>query len=92
MTESQTTQQTTSHGTRELRGEVVSDKMTDTVVVRVSRFVRHPRYGKFISPSKRYKAHDPGNTCSVGETVVIRETRPISKDKRFVVVRRAVNE
>jgi len=77
---------------RELNGTVVSNAMSGTVVVEVARFVRHRQYGKFISPSKRYKAHDPKNQCALGDTVIIRETRPISKDKRFVVVHRETNE
>lgn len=76
-------------GRRELRGEVVSDAMSKTVIVRVTRFVKHPRYGKYISPSKRFKAHDRSDTCRVGDIVTIRESKPISKDKRFVVVDRA---
>src|SRR5262245_50223315 len=62
-----------------LVGTVVSDKMKDTVVVKVSRFVKHPKYGKYISIDKKFKAHDPGNTVHVGEKVKIEECRPISK-------------
>ncbi|MEK7135432.1 MAG: 30S ribosomal protein S17 [Patescibacteria group bacterium] len=69
-----------------LRGTVVSTKMKDTVVVLVERFEKHPKYEKFIKRSKRFKAHDLGNTKVVGEKVDIRETKPISKDKHFVVV------
>lgn len=69
-----------------MRGTVVSDTMANTVVVRVSRLVQHPRYKKFISPNKRLKAHDAGNTCKAGDIVTVQESRPISKDKRFVVV------
>lgn len=71
---------------RVLTGVVVSDKMKDTVVVLVNRFVKHAKYGKFMQISKRYKAHDVGNAHKVGDTVQIKETRPISKDKHFVVV------
>lgn len=70
-----------------LKGVVVSDKMDKTVVVSVSRFVKHPLYGKFYKVSKKYKAHDEGNLHKVGENVEIVETRPISKDKRFKVVK-----
>ncbi len=70
-----------------LKGVVVSDKMNKTVVVSVSRFVKHPLYGKFYKISKKYKAHDEGNTFKVGDSVEIVETRPISKDKRFKVVK-----
>lgn len=69
-----------------LKGVVVSDKMDKTVVVSVSRFVKHPLYGKFYKISKKYKAHDEGNNAKVGDEVEIIETRPISKDKRFKVV------
>ena len=70
-----------------LKGVVVSDKMDKTVVVSVSRFVKHPLYGKFYKISKKYKAHDASNTAKVGDQVSIRETKPISKDKRFIVVK-----
>ncbi|HBB49724.1 TPA: 30S ribosomal protein S17 [Candidatus Nomurabacteria bacterium] len=69
-----------------LKGVVVSDKMDKTVVVSVSRFVKHPLYGKFYKISKKYKAHDEGNIHKVGDKVEIVETRPISKDKRFQVI------
>lgn len=69
-----------------LTGVVVSDKMKDTVVVSVNRFEKHPKYGKYIKISKKYKADDKGNTKKVGDKAVIEETRPISKDKHFKVV------
>lgn len=72
---------------RVLKGTVASTKMKDTIVVVVTRFYKHPRYGKFLSSRERYKAHDEGNKCVEGETVEIRECRPISRDKRFTVVR-----
>ncbi len=71
---------------KSLRGEVVSDAMDKTVVVRVQRYVKHPKYGKFIKVSKRYKAHDAENAYHIGDKVVIEEVRPISKDKSFSVV------
>ena len=71
-----------------LKGTVVSDKMDKTVVVAISRLVKHPLYGKFYKVSKKYKAHDEGNIHKTGEEVEIIETRPISKDKRFAVVQR----
>ncbi|MFZ3020216.1 MAG: 30S ribosomal protein S17 [Minisyncoccia bacterium] len=71
---------------KELNGVVVSNKMKDTVVVTVKNYKKHPRYGKYISIDKKYKAHDAGNTKNIGDKVTIRETRPISKDKHFVVV------
>ena len=66
---------------RSLVGRVVSDKMEKTVVVLVQRVTTHPLYRKAIRTSKRYKAHDPGETCNVGDTVRIVECRPVSKDK-----------
>lgn len=69
-----------------LSGVVVSDKMTDTVVVAVKRYVKHPKYGKFIKRVKRYKAHDKGNKCKIGDNVRIEQTRPISKGKTFKII------
>ena len=69
-----------------LKGVVVSDKMDKTIVVSVSRFVKHPLYGKFYKVSKKYKAHDEENKFKIGDKVEIIETKPISKDKKFKVV------
>ena len=69
-----------------LSGVVVSDKMKDTIVVKIDSYAKHPKYEKFIKQSKRFKAHDAGNTKRVGDKVEIRETRPISKDKHFIVI------
>ena len=69
-----------------LSGTVTSTKMKDTVVVVVERYEKHPKYEKFVKFRKKFKAHDAGNTKKVGDKVEIRETRPISKDKHFVVV------
>ncbi len=71
---------------RILKGVVVSDKMDKTVVVAVSRFIKHPLYGKFYKASKRYKAHDEDNKYKVGDKVEIVETKPISRDKHFKVI------
>ncbi len=68
-------------------GVVVSDKMDKTVVVAVEQRVKHPKYGKYITRRKRYKAHDEGNECRVGDRVEIEETRPLSKEKRWRVRR-----
>jgi small subunit ribosomal protein S17 len=68
-----------------LQGVVVSDKMKDTVVVRVERYVKHPKYGKYIKHQKKFKAHDAGNTKKIGDKVSIVETKPISKDKHFMI-------
>ena len=73
-------------GGKVLSGVVTSDKMKDTVVVEVSRFVKHPKYGKYMNISKKFKAHDAGNTKKIGDKVQIIETRPISKDKHFKIV------
>ena len=69
-----------------LSGIVISDKMNKTVVVSVSRFVKHPKYGKFYKVNKKYKAHDEENKYKLGEKVEIIETKPISKDKKFKVI------
>ncbi|OGQ83991.1 MAG: 30S ribosomal protein S17 [Deltaproteobacteria bacterium RIFOXYA12_FULL_58_15] len=66
-------------------GVVVSNKMDKTVVVEVSRRVQHPKYMKYVRRRKRYKAHDAANECNVGDKVVLEETRPMSKDKRWRV-------
>lgn len=68
-----------------LRGTVVGTAMKDTAKVAVARYVKHPKYKKFIKQVKKYLVHDPENTASVGDKVVIRETRPISKRKNFVI-------
>ena len=69
-----------------LKGVIVSDKMDKTVVVSVTRFVKHPKYEKYYKVSKKYKAHDEENKHKTGEQVEIIETRPISRDKKFKVV------
>ncbi len=71
---------------KKLVGRVVSDKMDKTVVVEVERLVRHPLYGKVIRKTKKYKAHDENNVCRVGDVVRIIESRPLSREKRWVVV------
>lgn len=67
-------------------GKVVSDKMKDTVVVLIDSYKKHPVYGKYIKRQKKFKAHDAGNKHKIGDVVSIRETRPISKDKHFMVI------
>ncbi len=67
-------------------GIVVSDKMQKTVVVEVARRGRHPLYKKIVRKSRRFKAHDEQGSARAGDTVVISETRPLSKDKRWRVV------
>ena len=67
-------------------GRVSSAKMDKTVVVRVERRVRHKLYGKSLRRTKKFVAHDRDNSCAVGDVVVIEETRPLSKTKRWRVV------
>ena len=74
---------------RQMTGVVVSDKMKDTIVVKVGGYKKHEKYKKFIASSKKFKAHDAGNTYKIGETVTIVECRPISKDKSFTVIAKA---
>lgn len=71
--------------TKTREGVVVSAKMAKTVVVVVQRLVKHPQYKKYVKRRARYKAHDEHNHCAVGDRVVISETRPLSKDKRWRV-------
>ena len=66
-----------------VQGIVVSNAMDKTIVVKVSRRLRHPLYGKYIKKSKKFKAHDENNTSNVGDEVRIIESRPLSKDKRW---------
>jgi small subunit ribosomal protein S17 len=76
----------TSIKKKRLEGVVVSDKMNKTVVVLVERYVKHPKYGKFMNRSKRFKAHSEMNEYKVGDKVAIEECSPISRDKHFRVV------
>ncbi|MEF3167730.1 MAG: 30S ribosomal protein S17 [Deltaproteobacteria bacterium] len=70
---------------RSLIGTVLSDKADKTVVVSVVRRYKHPVYGKFVNKKKKFMAHDPGNTCRIGDRILIVESRPLSKRKRWVV-------
>lgn len=67
-------------------GKVVSDKMDKTVVVSIEGYVKHPLYKKVIRNTVRFKAHDENNECKTGDKVLIMETRPLSKDKRWRVM------
>lgn len=69
-----------------LSGTVTSDKMKDTVVVVVERFVKDEKYQKYVQSRKKYKVHDPGNTAKIGDKVIIEETRPISRHKTFKIL------
>ena len=70
-----------------LKGVVTSDKMDKTIVVEVTRFVEHKKYGKRIKKTKKYKAHDETNSKKTGDVVEIEETKPMSKDKHFKVIK-----
>ena len=75
-------------GMRKTRtGVVVSDKMDKTIVVEIRTRVKHPLYGKIMNRTKRFKAHDEENQCGIGDTVLVMETRPLSKDKRWRLVK-----
>ena len=71
---------------RQLNGTVVSDKMMKTAVVAVSYQKKHPKYLKYYTVTRRFKAHNENNEYKTGDQVVIEETRPLSKDKRFKIV------
>lgn len=70
------------------QGVVVSDKMQKTIVVRVERVFQHPKYHKVVRMATKFKAHDEQNQCKIGDLVEIMETKPISKDKHWRLVRR----
>ena len=85
-----TTKKTAATEAKETQGKyfdgvVVKAAMKDTVTVSVERYVKHPKYKKYMRLSKKFLVHNPGNTLKVGDKVTIKETRPISKLKRFVV-------
>tara|TARA_B100000609_G_C17016686_1_gene331509 strand:+ start:423 stop:683 length:261 start_codon:yes stop_codon:yes gene_type:complete len=75
-------------GRRVLVGRVVSDKMDKTVTVEVTRRIKHPKYHKYVTRRKNFKAHDEANDCKVDDVVVIQESRPLSRTKRWVVIER----
>lgn len=78
---------TAARGRRKERiGEVTSNKMDKTITVLVERRLKHPIYGKFVKMSKKYHAHDENNECTIGDKVLIQETRPLSKLKRWRLV------
>lgn len=70
---------------RKMVGIVVKDKMNKTIVVEVEKFLKHPKYHKFIKRKMKYKAHDETNVCKIGDEVMIIEVRPVSKEKRWLV-------
>lgn len=71
---------------KKLKGMVVSDAMEKTIVVLVDRYVKHPKYKKYIKKRKKYKVHDEKNEYKKGDRVIIQECRPISKDKHFKII------
>lgn len=68
---------------KEYSGVVISDKMQKTCIVRVRRLSKHPKYGRIVKQLNKFKVHDEKNAAKTGDTVIIEETRPMSKDKRF---------
>ena len=90
MTETQNNATTTglpAQAGKTFEGVVVKAAMKDTATVSVERYVQHPKYKKYMKLSKKFLVHDPGNTATVGEKVTIKETRPISKRKHFIIVK-----
>ncbi len=79
--------QTIKNKKRQFEGVVVSDKMSKTRVIEISRLKKNSRYEKYISVSSRFKAHDENNEYQNGDVVLIEETRPISKDKRWKIIK-----
>ena len=77
----------TTRQRKQLMGTVVSNKMDQTAVVKVERQVPHKQYKKYVRREKKYMAHDAANTCDIGDLVLIEECRPLSKQKRWRVVK-----
>jgi small subunit ribosomal protein S17 len=78
--------ETTRQTRRERIGVVVSNKMEKSIVIAVKQKIKHPIYGKFVNKTTRFMVHDEENSCKVGDTVRISETRPLSKNKRWRLV------
>jgi small subunit ribosomal protein S17 len=72
---------------KEVIGKVTSNKMDKSIVVSIERKIKHPLYGKFLKKTKKYVAHDENNECSEGDVVQLMETRPLSKSKRWRLVK-----
>ena len=79
------TEQVTKN-TRTAEGKVVSEKMNKTIIVQIERKVKHPTYGKYVRRYSKMYAHDEENTCRLGDIVTIKQTRPLSKTKRWTLV------
>lgn len=77
---------------RKLKGKIVSDKMTKTRVVAVTRLKLHPKYQKYYKVTRRFKAHDEKNEYKAGEEVVIEECQPLSKEKRHIIVEKITDK
>lgn len=77
---------------RRLKGTVISNKMSKTAVVRIDRLEKHSKYQKYFRASQKLKAHDDANEAKIGDVVIIEETRPLSKDKRWRIVERVSRE
>jgi small subunit ribosomal protein S17 len=84
MTETQSTEKTNAQ--KQIVGKVISGKMNKTIVVQVERKVKHPLYGKYLRKFSKMYAHDEDNACQVGDLVLIQQTRPLSKTKRWKLV------
>jgi len=84
MTEQNINDQITAQ--RTVTGKVISDKMHKTIVVQIERKVKHPLYGKYVKRFSKMYAHDEDNACKVGDLVIIQQTRPLSKTKRWKLV------
>lgn len=69
-----------------LKGTVVSDKMNKTAVIRIERYIKHPRFKKYYRVHKKFKAHNEGNKFKVGDRVLIQETKPLSKEKKWRII------
>lgn len=79
-------QQTAKRSQRTIKGNVVSNKMDKTIIVEVRRKVKHPLYGKYLLRSSKMVAHDEKNVCQIGDVVMIRQCRPLSRTKRWQLV------
>jgi small subunit ribosomal protein S17 len=78
--------ETTTPQRKTFTGVVVSDKMTDSAVVAVSRYVKHPKYKKYMKKTSKFTVHNPGNKAKEGDKVTIRSCRPLSKTKHFEII------
>jgi len=78
--------ETTRNTRRERIGVVVSSNMEKSIVISVKQKLKHPIYGKFVNKTSKFMAHDEENTCNVGDTVKVSETRPLSKNKRWRLI------